>query len=48
MGAEINLLTGDPDRRTMVNIEGKVAKEGKRNPLHRFVLSKSDKDKISA
>jgi hypothetical protein len=32
----------------MVKIQGKVVKQGKRNALHRFVLSKTDKDKIAA
>jgi hypothetical protein len=32
----------------MVKIQGKVVKQGKRNALHRFILSKTDKDKIAA
>jgi hypothetical protein len=31
----------------VVKIQGKVVKQGKRNALHRFVLSKTDKDKIA-
>jgi hypothetical protein len=31
----------------MVKIQGKVVKQGKRNALHRFVLSNTDKDKIA-
>jgi hypothetical protein len=29
-------------------MQGKVVKQGKRNAVYRFVLSKSDKDKIAA
>jgi hypothetical protein len=36
------------DRRTVAKIQGKVVKQGKRNALYRFVLSKTDKDKIAA
>jgi hypothetical protein len=36
------------DRRTVSRIQGKVAKQNKRNALHRFVLSKTDKDKVAA
>jgi hypothetical protein len=36
------------DRRTVAKIQGKVVKQGERNALHRFVLSKTDKDKIAA
>jgi hypothetical protein len=32
----------------VAGIQGKVVKQGKRNALHRFVLSKTDKDKIAA
>jgi hypothetical protein len=32
----------------MAKIQGKVVKQGKRNALYRFVLSKTDKDKIAA
>jgi hypothetical protein len=32
----------------MVKIQGRVVKQGKRNALYRFVLSKTDKDKIAA
>jgi hypothetical protein len=32
----------------MVKIQGKVVKQGKRNVFYRFVLSKTDKDKIAA
>jgi hypothetical protein len=32
----------------MAKIQGKVVKQGKRNSLYRFVLSKPDKDKIAA
>jgi hypothetical protein len=35
------------DRRTVAKIQGKVVKQGKRNAFHRFVLSKTDKDKIA-
>jgi hypothetical protein len=31
----------------MAKIQGKVVKQGKRNALYRFVLSKTDKDKIA-
>jgi hypothetical protein len=33
--------------RTVVKIQGKVVKQRKRNVLYRFVLSKTDKDKIA-
>jgi hypothetical protein len=36
------------DRRTVVKIQGKVVKQRKRNALYRFVVSKTDKDKIAA
>jgi hypothetical protein len=36
------------DRRTVTKIQGKVVKQGKRNALYRFVLSKTDKDKVAA
>jgi hypothetical protein len=36
------------DRRTVVKIQGKVVKRGKQNALYRFVLSKTDKDKVAA
>jgi hypothetical protein len=32
----------------MAGIQGKVVKQGKRNALYRFVLSKTDNDKIAA
>jgi hypothetical protein len=32
----------------VAKIQGKVVKKGKRNALYRFVLSKTDKDKIAA
>jgi hypothetical protein len=32
----------------VAKIQEKVVKQGKRNALHRFVLSKTDKDKIAA
>jgi hypothetical protein len=32
----------------MVKIQGRVVKQGKRNALYRFALSKTDKDKIAA
>jgi hypothetical protein len=35
------------DRRTVVKIQGKVVKQRKRNALYRFVVSKTDKDKIA-
>ena len=35
-------------RRTLSKIQENVVKQGKRNAVHRFVLSKSDKDKIAA
>jgi hypothetical protein len=35
------------NRRTVVKIQGKVVKQGKRNALYRFVVSKTDKDKIA-
>jgi hypothetical protein len=31
----------------VVKIQGKAVKQGKRNAFHRFVVSKSDKDKIA-
>jgi hypothetical protein len=31
----------------VAKIQGKAVKQGKRNALHRFVLSKTDKDKIA-
>ena len=36
------------DRRTLAKIQGKVVKQVKRSAIHRFILSKSDKDKIAA
>jgi hypothetical protein len=35
------------DRRTVVKIQGEVVKQRKRNALYRFVISKTDKDKIT-
>jgi hypothetical protein len=35
------------DPRTVVKIQGKVVKQGKRNVFYRFVVSKTDKDKIA-
>jgi hypothetical protein len=35
------------DCRTVTKIQEKVVKQGKRNALRRFVLSKTDKDKIA-
>jgi hypothetical protein len=32
----------------VIKIQGKVVKQGKRNAFHRFVVSKTDKDKIAA
>ena len=46
MGTE-NDLTYTLHRRTLVKIQGKVVKQSKRNAIYRFVLSKSDKDKIA-
>ena len=48
MATLTNTLTDVFDFRTLVKIQGKVAKQGKRNTLHRFVLSKSDQGKIAA
>src|SRR5258708_5770167 len=48
MATPSNILTDVLDRRTLAKIQGKVVKQGKRNPLHRFVLSKSDQGKIAA
>ena len=36
------------DCRTLAKIQGKVIKQGERNAVHRFVLSKSDQGKIAA
>jgi hypothetical protein len=36
------------DRRTVVEIQKKVVKQGKRNAVSRFVNYKNDKDKIAA
>jgi hypothetical protein len=36
------------DCRTVTEIERRVVKRGKRNPLSRFILAKGDKDKIVA
>ena len=41
-------LTDVLDRRTLAKIQGNVVKQGKHNVFYRFVLSKSDKDKIAA
>jgi hypothetical protein len=35
------------DHRTVIKIQGKVVKQRKRNALYRFVVSKTDKDKIA-
>jgi hypothetical protein len=35
------------DHRTVTKIQGKVIKQRKRNAFHRFILSKTDKDKIA-
>jgi tetratricopeptide (TPR) repeat protein len=36
------------NRRTLAGIQRKVVKQGRRNALSRFILAKSDKDKIAA
>jgi hypothetical protein len=36
------------DRRTLTKIQEKVVRQGKRNAVYRFVVSKSDKDRIAA
>ena len=36
-----------PNRRTVAEIQIKVVKQGKRNPVSRFFRSKGDKDKIA-
>ena len=35
------------NRRTLVGIQRRVAKQGKRNAVFRFILAKGDKDKIA-
>ena len=37
-----------PNPRTLTGIQKKVAKQGKQNVLSRFILAKSDKEKITA
>jgi hypothetical protein len=41
-------LTDIINRRTVTEIQRKVVKQGKRNPISRFILAKSNKDKIAA
>ena len=41
-------LTDTLDHRTLAEIQRKVVKQGKRHGFSRFVLAKSDKDKIAA
>ena len=41
-------LTDAPNRRTVAEIQRKVVKQGKRNSALRFVLSRSNKDRIAA
>ena len=36
------------NRRTLSGIQKKVVKQGKRNVVSRFILAKSDKEKIAA
>ena len=48
MRAQSDPLTDVPNDRTLAKIQEKVIKQGKRNAIHRFVLSKSDQGKISA
>ena len=47
MPALDDTLTDDLNRRTISKIQRKVVKEGKRNAATRFVLAKSNKDKIA-
>ena len=48
MATLTNTLTDVLDHRTLAKIQEKVVRQGKRNALHRFVLSKSDQGKIAA
>ena len=48
MRAQSDPLTDVPNGRTLAKIQEKVIKQGKRNAVHRFVLSKSDQGKIAA
>jgi hypothetical protein len=41
-------LTRCSNRRTVAEIQGRVVKKGKRNPISRFLSSKNDKDAIAA
>ena len=41
-------LTNVLNDRTLAKIQAKVVKQGKRNVVYRFVLSKSDQGKIAA
>ena len=43
-----DLFTRYLNRRTVAEIQGKVVKRGKRNPVSRFLGSKNDKDAIAA
>jgi hypothetical protein len=43
-----NPLTDFLNRRTVTEMQRKVAKQAKRNAFSRFVLAKSNKDKIAA
>jgi hypothetical protein len=36
------------DGRSVTEMQRRVDKQGKRNPVFRFILAKSDKDKITA
>ena len=42
-----DLLTDALGRRTMAEIQRKVARQGKRNTASRLIIAKGDKDKIA-
>ena len=47
MRATSDPLTGDCDRRSVVQMQKDVNKQGKRKTMIRFILAKRDKDRIA-